>query len=500
MYEKGSLENTGEGFRFCFVNTMTPVRISGMRDVLLEVDGEGYPIERMRMALGGRPVTLEPGGLGEMVDFGKGTRLTVDVLGDGLTVGRHVMKISFITNEYGGATLKVVDAIPGGKPRSLLDRISGRIGHAEGVGGSPSAGPLTAEGELGGVPLDPDFARLAAALAGEEPDRVPLFEADIALPVQEWFLGREITETRDEVEFFIRAGYDYVPVLAPFFAPRLMRTASREGGKAGDCEGGRTWLVESEGLIRSLEDAEAFPWPRADEVDFSSFEEVAGILPPGMSIIGMLSPAAVFGNVSQSMGLQNFSFALYDDLPLVERLFEIVGSTYVEITRRMVEAPGLGAVLMSDDLAHTGGCLVSPEVYRRYVFPFYRRIGDILEKAGLPFIFHSDGDITEVLDDLSDCGIKAIHPIEPQAMDIVEVKKRFGDRFCIFGNIDLEYTLTRGSVPEVVEQVKERIRALAPGGGYGLSASNSIPDYVKPENFQAMVETAFRYGKYPIDI
>ncbi|MBU1945101.1 MAG: hypothetical protein KKE36_15685, partial [Actinobacteria bacterium] len=382
----------------------------------------------------------------------------------------------------------------------LVGRIAGRISHDDEAGGSLPAGPVTAEGELGGVPLDPDFTRLAAALRREEPDRVPLFEADIALPVQEWFLGREITETRDEVEFFIRAGYDYVPVLAPFFAPRLMRTASREGVQAGDCEGGRTWLVESEGLIKSLEDAEEFPWPRAGDVDFSSFEEVAGMLPPGMKTIGMLSPAAVFGNVSQSMGLENFSYAIYDDLPLVERLFEIVGSTYVEIARRMVEAPGLGAVLMSDDLAHTGGCLVSPAVYRTYVFPFYRRIGDILEAAGLPFIFHSDGDITEVLDDLSDCGIKAIHPIEPQAMDIVEVKKRFGDRFCIFGNIDLDHTLTRGSVPEVVEQVKERIRVLAPGGGYGLSASNSIPDYVKPENYRAMVETAFRYGRYPISV
>jgi uroporphyrinogen decarboxylase len=134
------------------------------------------------------------------------------------------------------------------------------------------------------------------------------------------------------------------------------------------------------------------------------------------------------------------------------------------------------------------------------VFPWYRKIGEVLEEAGLPFIYHSDGNILEIMDDLAECGIKAIHPVEPQAMDIVEVKRRFGDRFCIFGNIDLDYTLTRGSVDEVVVQVKERLRKLAPGGGYGVSASNSIPDYVRPQNYRAMVETAMKYGKYPISV
>lgn len=497
VYEKGSLENTDVGFEFCFVNTMTPLQISGMRDIVVEVDDARYQVEKIRLSLGGRPVAIKSGVLEEMVSFDRDSRLTIGVLGERLQPGKHTIKISFITNEYGGAILKVSDFIGEARPRGLLERIRGGIRTGK---EQPGIERVPVEGDLGGVPLDPDFSRLATALRREEPDRVPLFEADIALPVQEWFLGREITSPSDEVEFFIRAGYDYVPVLAPFFSPRLMRTASDEDGSLGDAEKDRTWLVESEGLIKSLEDFRRFPWQKAEDVDLSSFEEVVKILPSKMRIIGMLSPAAVFGNVSQSMGLQNFSYALYDNASLVEELFELVGSTYVKIAERLVQAPGLGAVLMSDDLAHTGGCLASPGVYRRHVFPWYRKIGEVLEEAGLPFIYHSDGNILEIMDDLAECGIKAIHPVEPQAMDIVEVKRRFGDRFCIFGNIDLDYTLTRGSVDEVVVQVKERLRKLAPGGGYGVSASNSIPDYVRPQNYRAMVETAMKYGKYPISV
>lgn len=500
VYQSGSLENTEEGFRFCFVNNMTPVQISGMRDISLEVDGTRYPVERINLALDGKPMSLQSGKLDETAKFDRDSHLVIDVQGDRLPEGKHVIKTSFITNEFGGATLKVSDTIGEARTPTLLERIRSRVLGKKEQATPATKGPVAVEGELGGVPLDPDFSRLEAALRREEADRVPLFEAEIALPIQECFLGREIGSAADEVEFYIRAGYDFVPVLPPFFTPRLMHTVSDENGTLDESDRERIWLVESEGLIETMKDVEEFPWPKAEEVDFSSFDEIAELLPPKMKILGMLVPAAIFGNTSQSMGLQNFSYALYDNPALVEALFEIIGSTYLKIAKRLVEAPGLGAVLLADDLAHTGGCLVSPEVYRKYVFPWYRRIGETLESAGVPFIFHSDGNLLAVLGDLAECGVKAIHPIEPQAMNIVEVKKRFGDRFCIFGNIDLEYTLTRGSTSEVEAQVRKRIRELAPGGGYGLAASNSVPNYVKPENYRAMVEAAKRYGKYPISI
>ena len=504
VYQKNSLKNLPNGFEFTFMNRMTPVRISGIRDLILDVDGQSYKEENISMTLGGEAIDFTGGEGGRILSFAKESKLVIQVAGEPLSQGKHVMKISFITNEYGGATIKVSDWIGDEEKGSLWGRLKHRLG-----GGGKSAAredreagasPVTVEGELGGVPLDPDFARLEAALNREEADRVPFFEAEIALPIQEYILGREINSARDEIAFYVRAGYDYVPVLPPFFTPRLMRTASDETGELDEGDRERAWITESEGLIKSLADVEAFPWPKAEEVDFSSFHEIAELLPPKMKTIGMLSPAAVFGNSSQAMGLQNFSYALYDNEPLVAALFEIIGATYVEIARRLVQVPRLGAVFMSDDLAHTGGCLVSPKVYRQYVFPWYRRIGDILEGAGLPFIFHSDGKLIEVLDDLSACGITAIHPIEPQAMDIVEVKRKYGDRFCIFGNIDLDYTLPRGTPEEVTALVKKRLKELGPGGGYGLSASNSIPDYVKPENYRAMIEAGKRYGAYPINI
>ena len=489
VYDRGSLQNTENGFSFCFMNTMTPLKISGMSQLKITIDGEiSIPSENVQLELGGRTFKISEEPLKELVEFAKNSKLDIRIKGNPLSDGKHVIKISFITHEYGGVSLKVKDFIGEPEKLSFKQKIRKIFSKKKEKAGRK---PIIIEGSLGGVPLDPDFSRLETAIRREIPDRVPLFEAEIEIPIKEWFLGREVTTAEDEVEFYIRAGYDFVPVVPPFFTPRVMRQAKDDE---------RSWITESEGRIKTMEDFKKFPWPDPDEVDLSSFYEIAELLPPKMKILGLLSPAAVFGNTSQSMGLTNFSYALFDNIELVEALFEKIGSSYVRIAERLVTVPKLGAVLMSDDLAHTGGCFVNPKIYRKYVFPWYKQIGKILENAGIPFIFHSDGNFMAVFNDLADCGVKAIHPIEPQAMDIVAVKKEYGNRFCIFGNIDLEYTLTRGTVEEVDAAVKKRIKELASGGGYGCAASNSIPDYVKPENFKAMVEAVKKYGKYPINI
>ena len=113
-------------------------------------------------------------------------------------------------------------------------------------------------------------------------------------------------------------------------------------------------------------------------------------------------------------------------------------------------------------------------------------------------MYHSDGDLTAVMDDLLDVGINALHPIEPKAMDIYEMKKKYAGRLALVGNIDLGSTLVTGTPDEVRQDVRRHIKELAPGGGYCVSSSNTIPNYVPLENYRAMLEATFEYGRYPI--
>jgi uroporphyrinogen decarboxylase len=126
-------------------------------------------------------------------------------------------------------------------------------------------------------------------------------------------------------------------------------------------------------------------------------------------------------------------------------------------------------------------------------------MADVSQKYDFPFLYHSDGLLWKVMEDLIAAGFNALQPVEPKAMDIVELKRKVGDRLCLIGNIDLGYTLTRGTPAEVEAEVRERIRTVGPNGGYCVGSSNTVTYYVPPQNYVAMIEAARRYGKYPLE-
>jgi uroporphyrinogen decarboxylase len=98
-----------------------------------------------------------------------------------------------------------------------------------------------------------------------------------------------------------------------------------------------------------------------------------------------------------------------------------------------------------------------------------------------------------------EAGVDGFHAIEPGAgMDIAQVKRDYGDRLTLIGNVDCATVLIDGPVEAVRSQTEQIIRAAAPGGGFLLSTSNSVHPAVKPDYYLAMLETARAVGAYPI--
>jgi uroporphyrinogen decarboxylase len=111
---------------------------------------------------------------------------------------------------------------------------------------------------------------------------------------------------------------------------------------------------------------------------------------------------------------------------------------------------------------------------------------------------HRDGFVRELLADIAATGVDAVGPLEPGAgMDLGEVKRRYGSRVAVVGNLDVDL-LCRGSAEEVRSATRRLIASASAGGGHVLSSGNTITSAVRPENFVAMVRTARELGGYPI--
>ncbi|MCD6350638.1 MAG: nucleoside 2-deoxyribosyltransferase, partial [Armatimonadetes bacterium] len=252
---------------------------------------------------------------------------------------------------------------------------------------------------------------------------------------------------------------------------------------------------EKAGIITSMEDLAEHVWPPVGEFHDGAVDAHAAALPPGMKLIPI---TVLHEHVADLMGTETLLVSIYDQPELVAALYEEVGKRTVPIYEKLAGHPAVGALWIGDDLAYTEGMFFNPDFVREHIFPWYAQIAEIARAHDLPFIFHSDGDIRPVIPDLIELGVNALHPIEPKAMDLAEIKRDYGDKLCLIGNIDLSYTLPRGTPEEVEAEVKLRISQAGPGGGYCVSSANSVTEYVPLGNFVAMVEATYKYGKYPL--
>ena len=159
---------------------------------------------------------------------------------------------------------------------------------------------------------------------------------------------------------------------------------------------------------------------------------------------------------------------------------------------------GCQIVATTDDVANATGLLMRPASYFEHIAPQFRRAIQGYKDLGYLCIKHCDGKIDAVVDYWIDAGIDCLDPIDPGAgYTLGGMKRKYGDKICLKGNIDCTTTLCDATTEQVEEEVRQGLREAGPGGGLILSSSNTIHRGVKPQNFQAMLDAARRYGRYP---
>jgi uroporphyrinogen decarboxylase len=385
------------------------------------------------------------------------------------------------------------------------------------------------------MPMTPR-ERVLAVLAHEEPDQVPIvlgpsnatgikmgtyrgikrllgIEAPDAY-IYEWpELG---TAELDEATA-VRLGNDVRGVLDHFPAATLAYNAARDPHSpfvddwgSGQVEGAPgTWFSGLHPLAdaTTVEELEAYPWPdMTDPTRFLGVRERAQQLRDENVYASMGTPWLAFPleRAFSMQGTDTFLLNMAAEPEFAEALLWKTQALCKVLMDGFLRECGdlLDMVKIGDDLGSQVGLLMSPAMYRRILKPIHADyIAFIRERTKAKVVFHTDGDVYDLLDDFIEIGVDVLNPVQASAggmSDFPGLKRRFGDRLVFCGGMDTHRILPAGTPDEVRAEVKRVIETLGPGGGYMLGAVHTVMDDVPPENVLAMVDAAREFGRYPL--
>lgn len=371
--------------------------------------------------------------------------------------------------------------------------------------------------------------RVLTALDHREPDRVPLFLGTsgvttllgpayeklkahfgitgrnaqwISLPLQYAWLDEDVLE---------RLGSDGRPVVAgPAPSPLARHLSDTDLVDAWGCHWQQSAGVPYLEVVTpplqhaTLEDLDRYPWP--DLTHPSRFTGLAArcqaIHDAGYAVV-CLSGVTIFEQAYIMRGIENFLMDMLADEEFFTALLVRLKQLAISGVRALLKevGPYVDVLVTGDDLGTQEATLMAPADYRRLIKPHEAELlAEIRRHTSAKIFFHSDGNIYPLLGDLIEIGVDVINPVQVSAgnmADTARLKREFGHRLSFCGAIDTSRVLPRGTRQDVREEVRRRIRDLAPGGGYVASAVHCIQPDIPPENVVAMCEAVRELGVYP---
>jgi len=332
--------------------------------------------------------------------------------------------------------------------------------------------------------------RILRTLRHEDVDRVPTFE---------WMIDKNVINAikpgATEFELVYELELDALCVDCDYKKKKISDDLIENEWGMINKDTGQTHTYPIDGPIRTMKDLENYspPDPR-DPQRYRSIEKAVAEHGGNKAVVLHLND--VFSIPSRLMPFNYFMMLLLDEPETVKALVDISVDTNLAMAEEAVKR-GIKIIYTGDDYAYNSGPMVAPTQFREVFFPGLKRVMRGYKDLGLYIVKHTDGNIMPIIDMIIESGIDCLDPIDPVAgMDLAHIKKTFGDRIAIKGNVDCAQTLTFGSVDDTIAETKQCLDIAMEGGGYILSSSNSIHSEVKPENFLAMIDTVKKFGKY----
>lgn len=194
-------------------------------------------------------------------------------------------------------------------------------------------------------------------------------------------------------------------------------------------------------------------------------------------------------------GYELFSYLMIDDYGLLIEWFDVLNQHEVNRVKLVGDLELSPIVTIYCDIASNTGLMFSPNFLVKEFIPRTKRLVDTWHEKGVGVLFHSEGKLIKILDDLVKTGIDGINPLEPYNLSLETVRKLYPN-LILWGGINDNKVLCFGTHYEVEQAVKDAIKVAGSNGNYFLASSGQIHPATKVENVVAMIDFAHKYGKY----
>jgi uroporphyrinogen decarboxylase len=174
----------------------------------------------------------------------------------------------------------------------------------------------------------------------------------------------------------------------------------------------------------------------------------------------------------------------------VEQLLRELADYILQTMEILFSRFAFDGIALSDDYGTQRGLLMSPAYWRRFLKPLVAEIYGLAKRHGRTVLHHSCGHIVPIVGDLIDIGLDVLHPIQPEAMDILDLKRRFGRHVTLCGGVRTQDLLPHGTPQQVRYEVRRLKDVMGSGGGYILEPGITLQADVPLENLLALIEEA----------
>jgi uroporphyrinogen decarboxylase len=200
-------------------------------------------------------------------------------------------------------------------------------------------------------------------------------------------------------------------------------------------------------------------------------------------VVGNMPHGFFFQRLYYLRGFRNLMVDLVREPPQLERLIEMLTDYNLALVRRLIKLK-VDVIYFGDDLGLQDRMPIGERIFRRFVFPAYRRIFQEVRRSGIRVYLHTDGHVMEVAEDLIEAGVSVLN-IQDRVNGVENIRRGLKGRVCIDLDIDRQYVVPFGTPDMIREHIRRAVFELGSRDG-GLMMYSEIHSDVPLENIDAV--------------